>query len=382
MKLLSLCLRILAFFMRLAPRKPIVALMSRQSSKPSLDFTMIHDQLVEDLGEGAVRTCFIEPESKGKVAFALGTFKQLSLASRAKVIMVDDYVPAVSIPKKDPAVTVIQIWHSLGAIKKFGYQTIDTPAGHSMATAKAGCMHEKYDIILSSGPGAIPAYAKAFGYDESVFRATGLPGMDFLLDRSPDSPRMQAAARIVQENPFLTNGNRNVVYAPTLRRGPGYEGWIDVNLRALAEACPTTGVNLIFSGHPLDKEASRGVVDEYEVLHIVENARSIDIFELADCIITDYSAMSLDAGLLGKDTCFYLPDYEMYAASPGMNVDLMDRSIAFASTDAAEIMAQAVAVDPAAQVYFDRWRTFALDYLGHPEPGITQRICRLAESYL
>lgn len=378
LKLLAKILNLLSAAYRRKPPKDYVVLMSRQSSHPSREYQVLHEELVQRLGSERVRYCLIEPETNGKLGFITGTLEQLKAASSASVVVLDGYSPAICIPQKDDRVFVIQLWHALGAIKKFGYQSLDTPAGRTTEYARIAHMHENYDCVIASGPGCIPAYSEAFGYPESSVLPLGSSQLDYLAQAEPNSPRMQAHQRALSALPYLSNRNLNVLYAPTLRKGDGYENWGNEYLQALCEACPREGVNLIFSGHPLEQAAGEQLTQEYPALKIPHGFSTVDLLESADVVITDYSSIALDAGFLGKNVCFYVPDYDAYAKSPGLNVDLMNPDIAFASRNAADIMHGICAAQTEeAPSGFDAFRRFAQSYFDGIKPGSAARIADL-----
>ena len=374
MKLLALLMRVLAALLDLLPCKQRVALMSRQSSTESLDFELLAAELRARLGDDAVELCLCEPETKDKLAFAAGTLRQLMLARSSKVVVLDGYNPAVCIPPRRRGTSVVQLWHALGAVKRFGYQSIDTPAGRSSEQARVACMHENYSLVVASGPGAVPAYSEAFRYPAAAIEPLGLPRMDYLLDPSPRSPRRQRMEQLRQEHPALRSGKRVIVYAPTLRKGDGYSGWIARYLGELVQACPAERAVLVFAGHPLDREGAQELAREHECLHVLPGAATIDLLGLADCVITDYSAISLEAGLLRVPTCFFTPDIERYAASPGLNIDLAGGETGFCSTDAAELMTVALGDSPASVPSFERWQAFCDAYFEGTGHGATARL--------
>jgi len=373
MRFLAIGLRAVAAPLRLLPQKQQVALLSRQSGKLSMDFRFLKDELEHAIGPDRVRVHIMKPEMAGKGAFLMGTLAQLGIAARSKVIVADGYLPAVCIPPKRPGCTIIQMWHAPGAIKKFGHQCLDTPAGRTSEAAREAHMHENYDYIVAGGTGAVPAYAEAFGYDESVIKAFGLPHFDYLLDTSPEGARMQKAQAIAQEHPFFTEGKLNILYAPTLRKGEGYDNWLTNYVQQLIDCCPAEQANLIVAGHPLDHNMDQGLYERYPNLHFVPHTATVDLLELADCVISDYSTVALSAGLLNKPVLYFVPDIEPYSASPGLNVDLMGDDRIFASADASELMG--AALDPAA---LERTRAehneFIGDYFANDCTHVSERI--------
>lgn len=340
MKLMASVFRLVASLLHLMPLKQRVVFMSRQSSKLSLDFKMLADELQRSYPDMEVDTCLSEPELGGKLAFIGGTLRQLVAASTAKVVVVDGYVPAVCIPKKRKGAQVLQVWHAPGAVKKFGYQSVDTPAGRSSASAKAAHMHENYDVIVAGGPGAVVSLAEAFGYERGVVKPLGLPRIDYLADHRPDGPRCTRMESIRKANPVFDNGKITVLYAPTLRKGAGYEGWLTKAVEDLADGFDAGRYNFIIAGHPLNNGFDPAVMDRLSQVSFVRGAATIDLLGLADCVVTDYSAVSLEAGILGKPVYFYMPDIDVYRQSPGLNIDPLELFGEVASDDAAWLAAK------------------------------------------
>lgn len=313
-------IRAAACLLRIFPLHNRVAFLSRQSNKASLDYRLLIAELQTILNEDQIATCLIEPETKGMGSFILGTCKQLYYACTSRVVVIDDYVPAVSIPSKDGRVTVVQMWHALGAIKKFGYQCVGTSAGRSEAEARIGRMHKNYDWIIAGGESVVPAFTEAFNYPPATILPLGLPRIDYLLDPDPHSQRREKDRALRAQYPFLDNGKRNVLYAPTLRKGSGYEGWFSQSVEAIAKHC-NNDVNLIIAGHPLDNGLDASLLVTYPVLHLIEGVATINLLESADVVISDYSAIIFEAALLHKHIELYMPDLEQYQQSPGLNID-------------------------------------------------------------
>lgn len=333
MGLLAFFIRCLAAVMSLFSLRDRVVFLSRQSSSLSLDYRLLIEELETRLPAKSVRVCLAAPETQGAVRFAANMIVQLWFARTSRVCVVDGYNPVVSIPPRREGRTVIQMWHALGAVKKFGLQALDTPSGRSSHEARLGCMHEKYDVIVAAGPGAVRAYAEAFGYEERVVVPTGLPRMDYLRDAAPSSPRIVAARRYGAQFPRLLDNSPKILYAPTFRKGTGDEGWLSRSLEELARELAGTGASLVVTGHPLQKGFDEALLERYGCLCYVPEASTIDLLEFADCVITDYSAVAFEAAILGKQVYFYVPDIEGYRVSPGLNVDPLREFPGLASDD-------------------------------------------------
>lgn len=334
MRVLSVCLRMLAVLFQLFPLRRRVVFLSRQSKVPPSDFRLLVACLREEDPTLEVRICATDSELSGKLQFALHMFEQLWLASTSRVVVLDGYNPTVCIPHKRRGVFVIQLWHAAGAIKKFGFQCLDTPAGRSTEQAEVACMHRNYDVIVAAGPGAIEAYSEAFGYPTSAVVATGLPHIDRLVKRMA---RKEGSEGIRATNPWLNDGNLNVVYAPTLRRDVD-ASWLTHAVDELAEALADAPVNLIVSKHPLTNIDERLLV-QHEHVHVLADYSTTNLLSVADVLVSDYSAVSLEAGLAGMPVLFYVPDIEQYRMSPGLNIDPVAHPQLLGSANAADIAA-------------------------------------------
>lgn len=338
MKLMASVFRLVASLLQLAPLQQRVVLMSRQSDKPSLDFRLLALQLEREHPDVEVSMCLSQPELSSKAAFVAGTLKQLKEASHTQVVVVDGYVPAVCIPKKRSGAKVLQMWHALGAVKKFGFQSVDTASGRSSQDAKAAHMHENYDAIVAGGYGSVGFFAAAFGYSEDAVVPLGLPRIDYLVDQNPQGARAEKMSAIREANPVFKNGKKTILYAPTLRKGEGYEGWLGKAVESLAQSCDGNVFNFVVTAHPLNNDIDEAILECNPHVTLVRGASTIDLLGLADCVITDYSAVALEAGILGKPVYFFVPDIDVYRTSPGLNIDPLEHYPQVSSADAATLM--------------------------------------------
>lgn len=312
-------LKACAFAFRLLPVKRRVVFMSRQGDSPSLDFRLLSKELADRFPGMEVAMCLTAPETKGVAQFAKSTLRQLALAQTSCVVVVDGYLPAVSVPSKRKGVTVIQLWHALGAIKRFGYQCLDTADGRSSDSARILRMHRNYDYVIAGGPWAVRHLALAFDAPASSVLPLGLPRLDYLSSDEFAEERAGIRQAVLAEYPRLAQGAPNILFAPTFRRNdPGFSG------KQLGNACQVADrvdANLIFSGHPLDDSGC----SDSTPCNVVSAAgfSTIDLLMVADALVTDYSAVAYEAAALGVPVFFYVPDIEEYRESPGLNADPM-----------------------------------------------------------
>ena len=76
---------------------------------------------------------------------------------------------------------------------------------------------------------------------------------------------------------------------------------------------------LIIKNHPgqhVQQKSAR------EHVYYMDNWKTIDLLAVCDCVITDYSAITLEAAVLKKPVYFWLYDYNEYMENNGLNLDL------------------------------------------------------------
>lgn len=368
-------MRIMARLFRLAfslcelfPLRNRIVFVSRQSPRP-LDFSLL---------EPALRRAFPEYEVVWACVPAKGSFgavlalKQLWYVATSRVCFADGYIPAVCIPRTKRAYCV-QIWHALGAIKKFGYQALDTPDGRSSRAARDLSMHRGYDLIVAGLPGAVPSFAEAFDCPRDRVVPLGLPRIDYLTApefREVRNSRADRARKALGSTSVCEEG-AVVLYAPTLRRGvPESDSWFSRLVEELEDALTRIEphVALVVAGHPLQS----GVEPRCEDALLLKGVPTIDAIEMADYVVTDYSAVAFEAALLKKNVLFYVPDVREYRVSPGLNIDPLEEfpDIAF---ERAPALAQAIENDQRGRCIpsFDEYLG---SYLGVVDSRCTERI--------
>ena len=315
--IIAFVLKACALALRSVPVRRRVAFMSRQGRSGSMDFRILQEALRERMPQVELVECVTDPETKDLLKFTGNTLRQLRLSQTSSLVVVDGYLPAVSVPAKRKGVTVIQLWHALGAIKRFGYQCLDTTDGRSSDSARILRMHRNYDYVIAGGPWACEALAKAFDVPAETVLPLGLPRLDYLISPEFAEERSRVRARILARYPQLSQPGPKVVLAPTFRRNDAR-----FSARQLALACDAArglAATVIFSGHPLDASGKDGDLPDNVVL--ASGFSTIQLLLVADALVTDYSAVAYEAAAMGLPVLFYVPDIDVYRKTPGLNID-------------------------------------------------------------
>lgn len=306
-QLIKLGCQIIYFFLKFQKQKPNkIVFISRLSDKKTLDFELLEKELRTNGYDNIVFLCKrIDSFNKDLLGNIKYTIKCLNHLSTSKVCVTDSYTLAVSAVNHKKSLKIIQIWHSLGAIKKFGYQTLGTTSGRDTKTANVLQMHKNYDYIISGSKTMTKYFAEAFNYPVKSFLNYGLPRMDYLLENE-----QQLITKITEKYPILKE-KKNILYAPTFRTTK------DDQTHELINHIDFNKYNLIIKCHANQQLT----IDNPNVLKC-ENFTALDLITICDYLITDYSGIAIEAAILNKKTFYYVYDYDKYQHNNGLNIDL------------------------------------------------------------
>jgi len=339
---------IIYFFIKLfTKQKRRVYLLSRQFDSPSINYQIIIEELKKEKIDYKVKCKKVETSindsmrTQGHYSNTAGLIKRLftklkdSLSyyfsllgqmidiAKSKVIIVDGYNLPVSLLKHKKGTKVIQQWHALGAIKKFGYQSIGKVDGINPKVAKILKMHAGYDYVISGSEGMNKYFAEAFNVPIEKVLAIGTPSIDFLKKVEP-----KITKNIYKRYPEMKD-KINVLYSPTFRNEKNY------NYQELIDATDFNKVNLIITNHFKVEEKAK---DQRVIAVDREEFSTFDILKMVDYVITDYSALMIDAAVINKKILLYLYDFEQYDKNNGVNIDLLNDFKTLAYRDASKLM--------------------------------------------
>ena len=313
MKIAVWILRKVYLLFRPLKLKRKVVMLSRQSGKPSLDYKYLEKEL-NARGIKNVTLCHeMKSSVSGFIKYMIHILQQMRHIADASVIITDGYCMLLSIIEKKEGQEVIQIWHSLAAIKKFGWQNVNAADGRGAQVAKVMKMHRNYDYFLAPSEVTADHFAESFGTDRDKAVLLGLPRLDYI-----NHPSKKTRKKIQDKYPIVLE-KANVIYAPTFRRGKKLE------ISDLIEHFPFEQYNLIIKKHPLD-QADYSKLERPGIV-FDQKFNTIDWYPLCEKVITDYSGVAIEAAAARKEIYFYLPDKKDYSNSQGLNMNFEKESI-------------------------------------------------------
>ena len=169
--------------------KDKITFFSRQSDKATIDIKFLDEALRVKGIETVVLTRKLNKTVSSAVKYFFHMIRQMYHISTSKVLVLDGYCILASILPKKSGQQIIQIWHSLGAIKKFGYQSVGMPSGNNPEVAKIMKLYEKYDYVIAPSKATAEYYSEAFKIPEERIKLYGLPRIDYLLTEDEEKEK-------------------------------------------------------------------------------------------------------------------------------------------------------------------------------------------------
>lgn len=297
-----------------------IAFISRQSETPSLDFRYLIHHLKTAYPEYRVEVhCKMIPASLGgKVKYIGELFRQMKAMATAEVVVLDGYCILASMLRHKKNLKIVQLWHALGAFKKFGKSILGKEGGQSPAVAEAFKMHNNYDLIAASGEQCVPFFADAFGQPEEKFVPIGIPRMDYLTD-GDEAERLRAL--IYAHYPSLQNGKKTILYVPTFRDNEEDTAALQQATAELVKRVNYTEYNLIVKHHVVDTNQEEVYTDSNLNREAGEQFTGMDFMAVSDYVVTDYSSILYEALLKDLPLYIYCFDSEKYIDERGFYID-------------------------------------------------------------
>ena len=221
----------------------------------------------------------------------------------SKVIVTDDYIDCLRTCRLRPEQSVIQIWYTGGAFRRFGLDSssLVSPIDEYKA-------HSQYTDVCVSSEYVRQFYSHAFGVDMDIIIPTGTPRSDLIVK---DTKYGEKREEICKKHPLLRD-KKVYVYFPTFREEDGEIADFDPKIKwaTLNDELEDDEV-FVLCRHPfMTQQYIKGMF--YSRVKDYTADPTTELVAIADVVITDYSSIVFDASLMGKPMVFYAPDYKKY----------------------------------------------------------------------
>lgn len=314
-----------------------VSIISRESDNKTLDVAMLESELLKrDIKVKVLSKLLTKDKSLKALGYAGHVLKQEAAILASDVVVLDTYIiPASMLPHRKRT-KVVQMWHALGAIKKFGWQTVGKEGGSSEKTARLMKMHNGYDYVVCSSDVTAEHFREAFKTDRSKIVKYGLPRIDYIKSVISGDRHDETLERILKVYSQLKNDRKTILYAPTFRRGK------TVDVQKLIDSLGPDKYNIVVKLHPLYRGEAAKTTREFDTVIIDEAFSSNDWLAKADIIISDYSSFVVESSLADKPLYIYAYDLEDYEVNTGLNIKFESEPISPYVFREADALAEAI----------------------------------------
>ncbi len=298
------------------------------------------------------------------------------LLARVDTIVIDDFQPVIY-RVNVPDVSIVQLWHAVGAFKTVGYSRVGKPG----APNPYGRAHKNYTWATVSAQDDIAVYAEAFGIPESHVVATGIPRVDPMFDPAHRQASLAAVAARIPE----TVGRTVYLFAPTFRghgaRSASYDN-ARIDVAALHALCVERDAVCLVRMHPFVHEplavpeAMRDRIVDASATATANAATPIETNDLlfaVDLLITDYSSIVYEFSTLGRPMLFFAYDLDEYVASR----DFYEPFESFVPGRIVRTFEELLAAIRREDYEQDKVEPFARRHFDHLDGGSTDRVIDL-----
>lgn len=331
-------------------KKKKIAIISRESDFRTIDISMLEAELLSRGNKVTVLSKLLTKEKSIRALGYLGhVIKQESAILNADVVVLDTYcIPASMLPHRK-GTKVIQMWHALGAIKQFGWQTVGKAGGSSEKVARLMKMHRGYDYVVCASDATADHFCEAFRIDRNKIVKYGLPRIDYIKSITAGDRHAEMLAKIYakypqlakrQKEPSSLSTKKTVLYAPTFRRGSAVE------VKSIIDAFDPDKYDLVIKLHPVYRGSAEELQTDRPNVIYDDKFSSFEWLAAADIIISDYSSFVIESTLADKPLYIYAYDLDNYEANTGLNMDFDREPIKpYVFSDAKELAGSVSNVD-------------------------------------
>ncbi len=238
---------------------------------------------------------------KDKLSF--DSFKRLS--SSKYIFLNDNFFPIAFMKFRDENI-IVQLWHAPGASKKFG-GSIDIESREILSK-----ISDNTDYLITTSDKIKDQYAEAFQISKSKIKALGLPRMDYYFENH-DLDKLKAD---FFRKYNISQDKKIVLYAPTFRDEEKYNNVFDYfDLEKFNKVLGDEYV-LALRLHPKIKNFySNEIATQGKYINVSDWESEQELMLISDMLITDYSSIMIEYGILNKPIVFFTYDLDSYLSN-------------------------------------------------------------------
>lgn len=242
-------------------------------------------------------------ENKGLSIIKKGTIKWFFQMARAKYWVSNSRIPLwVSKPKKN---IYIQTWHGTPLKKLALDMDMTNSPFKNPHLYKSDFIKEtkRWDYLISPNEYSSEIFKRCFDFKNEMIES-GYPRNDYLINNNTEDKK-----RAIKKDLGLPLDKKIIMYAPTWRDAFTFN--LPLSITNLKKALGDD-YYVIFRLHYLVKHTSELVGHDDFIKNVTTYNDISDLYLISDILITDYSSVFFDFGVLQRPMVFHCYDLELY----------------------------------------------------------------------
>ena len=228
------------------------------------------------------------------------------LATSKYIFLNDNFFPLAFMSFRKES-RVVQLWHAPGASKKFGGSVCSPEELEILSKAS-----ENTDYLITSSKKVENQYVEAFQIDKSKIKALGVPRIDYYFENHD----LEAIKSEFCRRYDVDSSKKIVLYAPTFRDEEKYNNVFNfLDLEKFNEILGDEYV-LALRLHPKIRDFYKGdVSSKGEYIDVSGFESEQELMLISDILITDYSSIMIEYGILNRPIVFFTYDLDSYLSN-------------------------------------------------------------------
>ena len=234
------------------------------------------------------------------------TLRNFKILASSKYIFLNDNFFAMAFMKFKSESIITQLWHAPGASKKFG-GSVEVENRKILKK-----ISENTTYLITTSKNTIPYYSEAFQMPENKIKALGLARLDYYFENHDIN---QLKKNFYSKYNIDTN-KKIILYAPTFRENSEYNNIFNYfNLKDFNDKLGDEYV-IALRIHPKIKRFYPDSIksDDYYIDVSGEKSEQ-ELMLISEMLITDYSSIMIEYGILKKPIIFFTYDLDNYLES-------------------------------------------------------------------
>lgn len=212
-----------------------------------------------------------------------------------------------SIIEKRNEQVYIQTWHGHGAMKKMGYDVTNDrnvcPLEHT----------KEWDYLLTNDPLDEKIMLSSTGYKGNILQI-GTPLTDSILSKAKNDKFIKKLKKQLK----IPNDKKVVLYAPTFRDNQLNKEYVDLQIDALSKL---KNIVVLVRVHPLIRNKIDRKKFNENFINVCSYPDASDLLIITDLLISDYSSIIYEFGILNRPIVFYTYDLQEYIKDRGLYIN-------------------------------------------------------------